>query len=970
MNKQKLFKSSPKFFKLKTATVFLTLVVFLFLTIPALALETGLQYGTYTGLGTQDLRISIMKIVRIILGFVGFIALLLTLYGGFIWMTSAGNAEKIAQAKKILVNAAIGLAIILSAFAIVSYIIFVLQGGTFGPGPGPTPGPLPCENCGHLGTGIIESVYPTPNQRDVFRNTSITVTFKVTMDPSSVIDDTNSNGTFGDCVGTPPVCDNLKSGSVLIYQNSAGESGALAANTVRASVTNGNRTFNFYPNSLLGDGANNIWYAVKLTNAIKKDNGDSAFPGAAGNFTWRFEVGSLLDLDPVQVSNVFPAPDKLGDTYSTNAAIQATGSITVGSAAPKVAREATTTPPVILAGTTNAKVSGSYNGSFTGRITVTINNTTPMTANVFWSTGNINNIANAPISGGAIVLGGGLTLVLDSGFGTGNQWGIDVVAAQVSDTLRIDNKTYTFVARTAAASGSQINVGSLPAGTATNITDKINGDNLGITASASGTVITLTAKIAGKAGNLIPLSASGSWATIETMTGGADAGLGATTKDKADQPRNAIITIDFNEPIDISQVSADTIKVEYQDTAGNWQAVDGTFEKSNLNKTVNFFSEATCGVCSNGDPCSIGGAGGNCSDGGICKTITNSCNEEITCLPVNNPTPYVATHYRVTIKAGWLKECTTNSDCSDANFNSCVATTNGSACQGTFGSVTAFYPEVRVNPQGITDMAKNSFNGNKDTYTLNNKTYGRAEGPKEQSNQDAYNLTTPADNTGDDLVWEFYINKSVNLSAAKITEIGPKVADTGVSLTAPPQATFDRLMLSSTLKPGSNYKDGQCYCDHTSTTNNKCPTGQVCDITNKCKSTAGEQPWCLEDKECPKDNRPANQCVNKKYVTLIDQTTSPVGWWVTNVGLDTFLPLDNYSDQTKALLNHTKFSEITSYGSEAGSGIKDIYQNCYLPSEGPASDTCNPATGAGCCGVNSVNAYCCNGSPSDQPCSF
>jgi len=86
-------------------------------------LQTGLEYGTYTGLGTQDIRISIMKIVRAALAFLGVLAVLIVMYGGFIWMTAAGNAERIEKAKKILVNGLIGLVIILTSVGITTFII-------------------------------------------------------------------------------------------------------------------------------------------------------------------------------------------------------------------------------------------------------------------------------------------------------------------------------------------------------------------------------------------------------------------------------------------------------------------------------------------------------------------------------------------------------------------------------------------------------------------------------------------------------------------------------------------------------------------------------------------------------------------------------------------------------------------------------------------------------------------------------
>ncbi|NUM25725.1 MAG: VWA domain-containing protein [Candidatus Buchananbacteria bacterium] len=105
-----------------------------------LALETGLGYGTFSGLGTQDLRVSVMNVVRAILGFLGVLAIVIIFYGGFIWMTAGGNADRIATAKKILTNAVIGLVIIFTSFAITSFVINQLINATGAGGGGITPG--------------------------------------------------------------------------------------------------------------------------------------------------------------------------------------------------------------------------------------------------------------------------------------------------------------------------------------------------------------------------------------------------------------------------------------------------------------------------------------------------------------------------------------------------------------------------------------------------------------------------------------------------------------------------------------------------------------------------------------------------------------------------------------------------------------------------------------------------------------
>jgi hypothetical protein len=97
---------------------------------PALALETGLEYGTLIGLGTQDLREGIMSIIRLLFGFLGIIALVLILWAGFVWMTAGGNEEKVGEAKKILSAAIVGLVIIFTSYMIASFVIEQLISAT------------------------------------------------------------------------------------------------------------------------------------------------------------------------------------------------------------------------------------------------------------------------------------------------------------------------------------------------------------------------------------------------------------------------------------------------------------------------------------------------------------------------------------------------------------------------------------------------------------------------------------------------------------------------------------------------------------------------------------------------------------------------------------------------------------------------------------------------------------------------
>lgn len=113
-----------KIFKL----IFLFLVVFSVFTGGdfTLAQDIGTDYAADIGLqgaGGTDIRVFLVNIVRFFLAFVGLIAVVMMIYGGFLWMTSAGSSDRVERAKKTIISATIGLIITLSAFAIVTFVI-------------------------------------------------------------------------------------------------------------------------------------------------------------------------------------------------------------------------------------------------------------------------------------------------------------------------------------------------------------------------------------------------------------------------------------------------------------------------------------------------------------------------------------------------------------------------------------------------------------------------------------------------------------------------------------------------------------------------------------------------------------------------------------------------------------------------------------------------------------------------------
>lgn len=79
--------------------------------------------STYGGKNPDDIRIIAVKMIILVLQFLGILVLVLILFAGFQWMTSAGNEEKIGKAKKLLINALIGLVIILVSWTIARYVL-------------------------------------------------------------------------------------------------------------------------------------------------------------------------------------------------------------------------------------------------------------------------------------------------------------------------------------------------------------------------------------------------------------------------------------------------------------------------------------------------------------------------------------------------------------------------------------------------------------------------------------------------------------------------------------------------------------------------------------------------------------------------------------------------------------------------------------------------------------------------------
>lgn len=63
------------------------------------------------------------SIISILLGLLGLIFLVLVVYAGFLYLTAQGADEQVKKAKSILTKAVIGMAIVISSYAITNVVV-------------------------------------------------------------------------------------------------------------------------------------------------------------------------------------------------------------------------------------------------------------------------------------------------------------------------------------------------------------------------------------------------------------------------------------------------------------------------------------------------------------------------------------------------------------------------------------------------------------------------------------------------------------------------------------------------------------------------------------------------------------------------------------------------------------------------------------------------------------------------------
>ena len=97
--------------------------------LPGRAVYAGIQDGAdVTKEGNElgqagDLETTVKNVINIILYVIGIVAVVMMIFGGFQYITSAGDAAKVTKAKNTILYGVVGLVIAILAYAIVNFVI-------------------------------------------------------------------------------------------------------------------------------------------------------------------------------------------------------------------------------------------------------------------------------------------------------------------------------------------------------------------------------------------------------------------------------------------------------------------------------------------------------------------------------------------------------------------------------------------------------------------------------------------------------------------------------------------------------------------------------------------------------------------------------------------------------------------------------------------------------------------------------
>lgn len=265
----------------------------------------GTQFGTGLGLGTRDIRATIVNIIRVALGILGVLTLVIIIYAGYVWMTAGGNQENARRAKTILVNAVIGLVIIILAAAITEFIFRQISIATSG---GEDNGCTAYNQCISSCTFCNAS-----GQREFNQNCA---PCSITANPFRLEEVQTASGS-SDSKQDVYLCSNVQPRFNNKVDSSAVSGNATLHNYLTGTLVPGSwetrgNSIQFSPDDNFSPSTR---YEVRLTTALLDQSGDALADCAIGEcetfpppfFGWQFETGTDTDDVAPMVVSAYPA---------------------------------------------------------------------------------------------------------------------------------------------------------------------------------------------------------------------------------------------------------------------------------------------------------------------------------------------------------------------------------------------------------------------------------------------------------------------------------------------------------------------------------------------------------------------------------------------------------------------------------------------------------------------------------------
>ncbi|MDD5534606.1 MAG: Ig-like domain-containing protein [Patescibacteria group bacterium] len=274
-------------------------------------MNNGLEnFRSAANYANTDLPTAMGRIMKIVLGVLGLAATVIVIMGGFKWMTSGGDENKISEAKKLMMAGIVGILIIVLAYAISSFIIGKLMSVT--------PPPPPC-----VGSSCLNNPY-NPLPVDVFKVKRIESTHGSSLKAGSLQTDYHQDVYL--CSAVQPMFNNWINAEAIKD---------LAQNDLRVETTTGGNKINgewqtrdgiiiFKHQDLFNENTEYTTYLPKaILNTSSKTLQDCLASGTANGkciengsyFIWNFTTGTTTDKVAPTITSVYPILDQTNKHY-------------------------------------------------------------------------------------------------------------------------------------------------------------------------------------------------------------------------------------------------------------------------------------------------------------------------------------------------------------------------------------------------------------------------------------------------------------------------------------------------------------------------------------------------------------------------------------------------------------------------------------------------------------------------------